>query len=253
MEQHEHFAVFVAKGIDRVANLAGHLRGIVGWASVGGFVEVVGQLRRPPASSHPCAATVHRDTENPRAQRAATIPPVQTAEDAEEDFLRHVFGVVQVCEQPRQTARHALEPFDQLAAVGRRSGTVHSAASVDAGSLCKMYRGRSVGFRNGVRRWNHQIPGETGYRACAPHPVRSMASRVVDHLADGCLRSSYPAQFHRSEWPFPASSRVSAEPPTRTISSVRVTRCARPRRLIPTPHQPRVYFGCFGLLRFFLA
>jgi len=123
VKQHEHFAVFHSQIIDSGPNLGSQLNGIIRRAVVGRFVEVIREFGASRTATDPCPAAVHGDTQHPRPQRAFAIPPRQTAEHAEEDFLCHVLGVVTVGKQSLADGEDVrLETLDQLPASSRVVG-----------------------------------------------------------------------------------------------------------------------------------
>jgi hypothetical protein len=116
VEQDKYLAIFGAKRIDRGVDLVYQLSGVVRRPAIGDFVQVIGNVRPLASAANPCPASVHRDTEHPRPQGSGVIPSGQTAEDAQEHFLRHILGVVSVGEQPTAHSQDiGLKLLDQFA------------------------------------------------------------------------------------------------------------------------------------------
>src|SRR5207245_5723075 len=101
VEQQEDAAVFRAELAKSILDFAEEFGGIVHRRSRYDVLQVIDGLRPPRPLRHPGAATVKRDTHDPRPQRPAGIPAPQAAKDAQKNFLRYVFGVVAVGQEPQ--------------------------------------------------------------------------------------------------------------------------------------------------------
>jgi hypothetical protein len=120
MVKHEYDSIIASEIIDRGTNLSMQLGGIIFRPMVRCFVKIVGELGAFSASTNPRAAAIHRDAHDPGAERSIRIPTPQASEDAEENFLRHILGVVLVGQQSGTEAEHIrLKLLDQFPARGR--------------------------------------------------------------------------------------------------------------------------------------
>jgi hypothetical protein len=68
-------------------------RVVTGWAS-DCLVQVIDKFRAPGSLSKPGAAAVNHNAHNPWLQRTLIVPAIKAAEDAQENLLRYILGIL---------------------------------------------------------------------------------------------------------------------------------------------------------------
>ena len=119
VEQDEHFPIIIPQRIDRGLQCGRQFlrRRVCGAA--GDILQELSWLRNSPPFADASSAAVDRDAENPRTQGPRRIPLVQTSEDAQKHFLRHIFRILTVTEQTQDGTQQTAQSIHKLSVLAQ--------------------------------------------------------------------------------------------------------------------------------------